>query len=143
MENKFWSKLWIGLLLTIAPLVGNAQTTGLTHRVAVYIPFDFAVADKTLPSGLYELSTKSGGVLDVNSRDGRNHVFAQLAAWNGNGDDLGRVVFKCYGYRCFLSSVWAPGHDLGWELLKCPSEKKLSQAMPGYYVALASIKPHA
>jgi hypothetical protein len=143
MENRCWLMLWIGLLLTIASLVSNAQTTGVTSRVAVYIPFDFVVADQTLPSGPYELSTKPGGILDVLSRDGRNHVFAQPGTSNGSGDYLGRVVFNCYGNRCFLSSVWVPGHDLGWELLQCTSEKKLSLTMPGYYVGLARVKPNA
>ena len=54
MKNKWLPKLFgIGLLIAPTILPGYGQMTGRTSIVAVNIPFDFVVANRTLPSGQY------------------------------------------------------------------------------------------
>ena len=143
MKNKcFPHLLGIGLLIAAAILAAYGQTTGPRSSLAVYVPFDFVVGDKTLLSGRYELTPTSDRVLRVQSADGMNSAFVQTRAVSGRKpDSFEHVVFNCYGDRCFLSQVWAAEHDLGRELKKCSLEERLAEKPTGHDVAVLTVKP--
>ena len=142
MKNKCLpTLLGIGLLITATILSGYGQTTGQTSGVAVDIPFDFVVAGLRLPLGHYVLSPTSDRALRVQGADGTNYAFVLTVPVSGRkSDDFGHVLFNCYGDRCFLSQVWAAGHDLGREVMMCPSEKQLAKRPTGHDVALLTVK---
>jgi hypothetical protein len=141
MKNTWLSKpLGIGLLIAATILPGYGQMTRRTSVVAVNIPFDFVVANRTLPSGQYVLSPIFERALRVQGANGANYAIAliAMAVSGGKSDNFGHVVFNCYFDRCFLSQVWAARSEIGQELLPSPSSKKLAERHTGHYVAVLS-----
>lgn len=92
------------------------------------IPFDFAVGKTTLPAGQYVVDASSStAVVAIRSSHGTANVM--ILGMNASSDNIqstGKLVFHCYGSRCFLSQVWTPGSDRGRELRPSAMERELS-----------------
>src|ERR1041385_2664659 len=119
----------ISFLIAVAfvPLrSAHAQT--LAYRVRVNIPFEFTVADETLPAGDYYIyrtqQYSSDNVLTISTVDGR-----VLAVQLTNGVQTltpkkqGVLVFNRYGNKHFLSQVWIAGSNTGRAFLPARSEQ--------------------
>jgi len=137
MKGQCLRKLLTMLLIAAATLPSYGQTTGQASRVMVFIPFAFVVGDKTMRSGSYEVTITAERALSVQSTDGSEHAFVSTIAVKA-ADDFARVVFDCYSHRCFLSKVWATGHELGWEVMKTQSEKQLAERSSLSEIALSN-----
>jgi hypothetical protein len=123
----------ISFLIAVAfvPLrSAHAQT--LAYRVSVNIPFEFTVADETLPAGDYYIyrtqQYSSDNVLTISTVDGR-----VLAVQLTNGVQTltpkkqGVLVFNRYGNKHFLSQVWIAGSNTGRAFLPSRSERELER----------------
>lgn len=116
---------WAGL--------ANAQAGGVEVRV----PFRFNVGEKTFAAGDYVMLAGSHQVRVASKAEGKtlamaiaNDVSGQFAGANG------RIVFRCYGDRCFLAEVWSPAQDNGRHVLPSRAETQSSRERSGTYFAI-------
>jgi hypothetical protein len=115
-----------------------AQVRGVRAR----IPFHFTVAEKTFAAGEYTMVPGSHQVHVVSQVDGRtvamvmaNDVSGQSAGANG------RIIFRCYGERCFLAEVWSPMEDNGRQVLSSRAEAESKRERRGTYFAVLGMEP--
>jgi len=111
--------LVVGLAFASAAVANGQSGRQMTAR----IPFEFVVADKTLPSGQYQVGNTGigGDALAVRDVDGKNNVM-HLTNNAGIGNDMrSKLVFHRYGSTYFLSQVWIAGN--GRELTKSKQER--------------------
>ena len=115
-------------LLTLLLVAGSAIAQ--TVHVGANIPFNFAVGNKTLPAGPYDIGTINSNeskMLLVQFRNGSsNAIVASNAAANLKAADKTKLVFNKYGNRYFLSQIWVNGAKLGRQLPRSSREKEIA-----------------
>ena len=117
--------LVVGFALAAAMVSANGQVT--STFVTANIPFDFVVADKTLPAGNYKVSslTSGGNALKISSRDGKSAAIRLSDMIPERSEKrTARMVFHRYGQKYFLAEIWT-GDDYGRELRRCKTERVL------------------
>ena len=106
----------LNLLLALAAVSVTAQTY---RTKPTNIPFSFNVGEKTLPAGEYTVERyqrNSAVVWLVRSRDGQNSALVNTNALRTNDiDSKGKLVFRQYDGRYFLSQIWT-GDNSGRQL---------------------------
>jgi hypothetical protein len=115
--------LLVGLALAAAVVSADGQMT--TAIVTADIPFDFVVADKTLPAGKYRVSpiTQGSNALKIGTRDGKSAAIRLSNLIPERREKrTAKMVFHRYGQKYFLAEVWS-GDDYGRELRKCKTER--------------------
>lgn len=113
----------------------NAQAGGVRVRV----PFEFEVANKTLPPGEYVVSSQGDEVWLRLSR-GNTVAVVQSNRITQEGGKTGKVVFNCYEKLCFLSQLWLPDADTSREILASKAEKQAAKrAEPEQFALLGQI----
>lgn len=116
-------------LLTLLLVAGSAIAQ--TVHVRGDIPFNFAVGNKTLPAGTYDVGTISSGdskTLLLQSRDGDASMMVNSnAAESFKPADKTKLVFNRYGNRYFLSQIWVNGETRGRQLPKTSREKEMAR----------------
>jgi hypothetical protein len=118
-----------GLLAGVIP--AHAQVGGVKVRV----PFEFGIANKTLPAGEYVLwSVKDE--LYLREAGGKTVAMASSNRVARDGGKSGMAVFRCYEKRCFLSQLWMPDADQSRELLESKSEKETARGTEPQQFAL-------
>ena len=134
MQNKQLANfLAIGLLMMAAIPFCH----GLSRHVAVSIPFEFVVANKTLPAGEYVLWPANQNAIRIQGAKGTNYAIVLTGAISRHkSDPLGQAVFTCYEDRCFLSQIWFAGDELGRELVQSSSERHLAERHAVHYAAV-------
>lgn len=121
--------LVVGLALAANVVSANGQMT--SHLATADIPFDFIVADKTLPSGKYTVrkATDDGQGLRISSLDGKSSVIRlSNSAVETSKKRNARMVFHRYGQQYFLAEVWT-GDSYGRQLVQCKKERRLRQEL--------------
>lgn len=122
--------LWVAGL-SVRPVYGQAG------GVRVRVPFKFSVAWKTFAAGEYTMVAGSHRVTVVSQADGRAVAMALADDVAGHSAGVnGRIVFHCYGERCFLAEVWSPVQENGRQLLTSPAEAESRKARGGTYFAI-------
>jgi hypothetical protein len=102
-------------------------TTQAQSILKAEIPFDFAVGNKWLPAGEYQVKPHSQGVMLIQSQDKRSSALAMtIGVTAGKTSDVGKLVFNRYGEQYFLSKIWAPSSDTGRELTKSRLEREVA-----------------
>jgi hypothetical protein len=102
----------------------RAQDAG---TVSVHIPFEFAVANQTLPAGDYYVRRSIQGAqvgVEISSQD--NTQTQRLTVHSVRGTDIqqdSKLVFNKYGDQYFLAQVWVAGRTNGDELAKTSRER--------------------
>ena len=120
--------LWMGLAL--------CATFAQEEGVKVNVPFQFSVAGKALPAGIYVFSSRRDRAL-IRNTDGSGVAMALVSGLSAHrGRNNGQVVFRCYGKQCFLSQLWSPSEDVGHQLVKSREEEEAARREPGVYFAL-------
>jgi len=121
------------VFMGLAAVPSHAQTGG----VKVNVPFQFEVANKTLPEGEYLLWSSKDNVF-IQSSQGRTVAIVSSNAVSGSAaGKTGQVVFQCYGRHCFLSELWSPIQYAGRQLPKGRREEELAKKKTPQYFALA------
>lgn len=127
-------KQLVKALTTISFLVALAiVTTGSAYAVSpikVQVPFDFVVANKTLPAGLYFVSRvqpyASDDALEIRSADGHiNLICLTYAAQSLDPKNDVTLVFHRYGEQHFLFQVWSAGDSRGRVFSKSRGELEI------------------
>jgi hypothetical protein len=131
------------LLASLCLFVGLAVAPAYCQvwGVRVKVPFNFVVANKTLPEGEYVLSSVREEVFVQDSEGKRVAMVLTNAVGGRTVGRTGEVVFECYTGLCFLSQVWTPGRDTGRELLRSRVETEIAKRETGTYFALLGSEP--
>jgi hypothetical protein len=116
-------------LLSLLLVAGSAIAQ--TVHVRGYVPFNFAVGNKTFPAGTYEIGTMDhhdSKILLLQARDGSASMMLNSnAAESLKPADKTKLVFNQYGSRYFLSEIWVNGETRGHQLPKTSREKELAR----------------
>jgi hypothetical protein len=116
-------------LLSLLLVAGSAIAQ--TVHVRANIPFNFAVGNKTLPAGTYDVGSidiHNGKTLLLQAGDGSASMMVNSnAAENLNPADKTKLVFNQYGNRYFLSQIWVAGETRGHQLPKTSREKEMAR----------------
>jgi hypothetical protein len=128
---RFVARLWVGMALCVAFAQGDG--------VKVNVPFQFWVAGKTLPAGVYVFSARRDRML-VRNAEGDAAAMALVGNVSGGATHRnGDIVFRCYGSQCFLSQLWNPTEDGGHQLVKSHEEEQAAKREPGAYFAVMGV----
>ena len=114
------------LAIAFATAVVSAQAQS-AKTVISNVPFEFIVADKTLPAGKYRINRSIGNALKIWTSDA-----AAIRLTNEiepSKDGRARLVFHRYGDRYFLAEVWSGSGDVGRQLLKSRQERAIEREM--------------
>ena len=126
-------------------LAGMALWAGSAHAqaggVRVRVPFQFSVNGNTFAPGEYTMVSGSNQVRVVPA-NGKTEAMALANDVSGHlAGATGRVVFRCYGNRCFLAEVWSPTEINGRQLLPSRVEEESRRERQGAYFAVLGMKP--
>lgn len=116
--------------LTFLPLVSAASAQGLHDKMAVLVPFDFTVSQKTFGSGEITINrvSQSNQALMIRSADGQQNEIRLTRGVLARGfTDKAKLVFHKYGNQYFLTEVWESGSDVGFRLPTCARERSLER----------------
>jgi hypothetical protein len=104
------------------------------------IPFAFAVGDKWLPAGRYQIETVTtgSGTLQVirRSSGGANVFLSTIALEAHDGHSKAELVFHRYGREYFLSQIWN-GEGKARQLVESKQEKEAARNGSAIEVALS------
>ena len=113
------SKLFMaGLFLFAGAISTHAQSGGVYVRV----PFQFEIANRTLPAGDYVVSSEHDQVW-VRAYHGNTVAVVQSNRIEHPDGNTGKVLFNCYEQHCFLSQLRLPDSAGSREILISRSEK--------------------
>jgi hypothetical protein len=134
-QTLFVASLYVAIGLAVVS--AHSQRGG----VQANIPFNFAVSGKTFPAGEYMMIAASH---QVRVEDDNGRIIAVVLAndiSDGSVGVNGRIIFHCYGDRCFLSELWSPNQENGRQLLTSRTEAELAKEERGKYLAVVGEKP--
>ena len=112
--------------IAFATAVVSAQAQS-AKTVISNIPFEFVVADQTLPAGKYQVHRAIGNALKISTRDAA--AFRLTNEIEPSKDRRARLVFHRYGNRYFLAEVWTGAGEAGRQLLKSRQERAIEREM--------------
>ena len=118
-------------LLSLLLVAGSAIAQ--TVHVRADIPFNFAVGNKTLLAGTYDIGTISSGdskTLLLKARDGNASMMLNSNAAEGlKPTNKTKLVFNQYGNQYFLSQIWVNGETRGRQLPKSSRGKEVGSEL--------------
>jgi hypothetical protein len=116
-------------LLSLLLVAGSAIAQ--TIHVRANVPFNFAVGNKTVAAGTYDVGTidsRDSKILLLQARDGNlSMMVGSITTEDLKPADKTKLVFNQYGNRYFLSQIWVEGETRGRQLPKSSREKELAQ----------------
>jgi len=119
-------------------LGGVISTHAQAGGVRVRVPFEFEIANKTLPPGEYVVWSDYERVW-LRSFRGNTVAVVQSNRTVHDGGKSGKVVFNCYEKVCFLSQLWLPDADGAREIVASNSEKQAAKRVePQQYALLGN-----
>ena len=129
------------LMMTLALAAASAAVANgqASQKLKAQVPFDFIVADKTLPAGNYRVGAidQSGGTIGIMNTAGEGAIRLSSSAKRSDHVKTAKLVFHRYGSTYFLSQVWMAGEQTGREL----SLGKQEHAIQRERKAIASNRP--
>ena len=119
--------LLVVVTLAAAAVPANAQSP---NSVKANIPFEFIVADKTLPAGAYAVTAADAArdALMIQSADGKNSALRMSGPTEQKNKRRAQMVFHRYGQNYFLAQVWN-GESSGRELAKSKQERAVEREL--------------
>ncbi|MCA1603107.1 MAG: hypothetical protein LC776_16220 [Acidobacteria bacterium] len=131
-KQAFRTISMLGFLLMVAAISVNAQQLS-ENKIAVNIPFDFAVGETKLLAGKYTLrriiSTSSADQVLIQNAEARMDMHTGITRPNRATETQrqSKLVFNRYGDQYFLSQVWMAGSDTGRDLFQSRNERNLAK----------------
>ena len=117
-RNMFGALMTLIVACTIAIPVVHAQTS-----MHANVPFAFAVGDRQLPAGAYEVRDMGRATL-IATRDGDGKVLG-IYQYAGPSNGETKLVFDKVGDRYFLRQIWSSVHGQGLQLPESKLEKEI------------------
>ena len=119
---------WL-VVVTLVLLSGMAAAQlNSSTRVVAQVPFEFMVANKTVPAGEYfvEAFTMDGNTLVIRNTEAKVAVVSRSSQSEGKQDASNyALVFKHYGDRYFLSGIRLQGSKITYRLPESKVEVEL------------------
>jgi hypothetical protein len=115
-----------GVLVIIA--LAFAVNASAQSKARADIPFSFAVGEKSLPAGTYNVTDVAPGTIVLRSVGHSDAAMIQFHAAEKVESQSPRLVFHKYGDQCFLYQIW-DGEKRGMELRESKSEKQLEKEL--------------
>src|SRR5215471_19075470 len=135
MEDFMSMRMMVALVAGMCVWAGSVSAQAGGVRVSV--PFGFAVGGKTFAAGDYIMMAGSHQVRIVSQADGKTLAMTLANDVSGHSAGAnGRIVFRCYGERCYLSEVWSPVEQNGRQVLPSRAEVHSSRERSGTYFAI-------
>ena len=112
------------LAIGLSTSASHAQSQ--TDRVQFRTPFAFEYQSRVLPAGRYVVSRQYPRILLIT--DGP-HSAMGLAQPTEDREPTtkGKIVFRKYGQRYFLSQVWVAGNSTHFEISRSKAEKRVEK----------------
>ena len=138
------AKWLVAVTLVVLSGMAAAQLIGSTKIVA-QVPFEFMVANKTVPAGEYVVQafTMDGKTLVIRNTEAKVALLSPSSQAEGKQDASHyALVFKRYGERYFLSGIKLEGSNITYRLPESRAETELraSNASAAEETLLASLK---
>ena len=128
-------RMMVALVAGMFVWAGSASAQAGGVRVSV--PFGFGVGGKTFAAGDYIMMAGSHQVRIVSEANGKTLAMALANDVSGHSVGAnGRIVFRCYGERCYLSEVWSPVEQNGRQVPPSRAEAHSSRERSGTYFAI-------
>jgi len=129
---RFFTMLSLALLIITATAMAQAP-----EKITVHAPFDFTVANKTLPAGNYIIRSLSPSRLLIRSEDGHEAVIASVFAVQAKKTPTEAcLIFTRYGDQYFLYQMFVPGTDTGRELPRSHVEVQIAKTVTPVLVSV-------
>ena len=136
---------WL-VVVTLVLLSGMAAAQlNSSTRVVAQVPFEFMVANKTVPAGEYVVQafTMDGNTLVIRNAEAKVGLVSTSSQSEGKQDASNyALVFKHYGDRYFLSGIRLQGSKITYRLpeSKLEAELRAQTATAREETLLASLK---
>lgn len=97
-------------------------------RMLVNVPFSFVVENERFQPGDYVLEKIANGRLRISSKDGQISTSILVLPKVGETTyEKSHFIFRRYGAENFLSMIWVPGQNTGWEVFQGKLEHELAK----------------
>ena len=116
-------------LLVLAGFCTAGIAQAQNHEVRAKVPFDFAIAGKTLPAGNYRLYTQTNGTIEIRNVDEKLAVISMTRVGNTVSGSSSSLVFYKYGDSYFLREIHCPTIAVNADFPQSKQEKQLHQNM--------------
>jgi hypothetical protein len=126
----------ICLLFTAAALFAQTEQQWL---MKVHIPYNFTVADHSMPAGMYNIYTvTSQGLVRITNVDGKHTAIVNTRTKYANSAaPAAHLVFDQYGSEYFLAQIWTGGEDFSRN--PTPGKRAAELASAGVVLQAASL----
>lgn len=119
---------WIAIAILVAVSgIATAHRIGST-RIVTDVPFDFVVANKTVPAGVcfVEAATLDGSSVMIRNAVAKVSLISAISTAEGKlGADHYALVFTRYGDRYFLSGIKLKGSKISYRVPRSRAEVEL------------------
>src|SRR5262245_34808520 len=129
-----------GFLMAMTAATAFAQENS---SLKVNIPFDFSVANRTLPAGEYTVSERNGAgqTIFVSNYATKTTVCAIAGSLSVKKEtEKPMLVFRRYGNQYFLAQVIAAGSLNGKEIVQSRAERQAIKEQSSRHLAQANTK---
>jgi hypothetical protein len=106
-------------------ILSYGRASAQVPAIRVNVPFNFTVADKLLPPGLYTITLASEGIIEIRDRDQRVSIWSAVLPDNQESRTGGELVFARYGNQYFLHEVLCDFATMNVSLPVTRSEKRV------------------
>ena len=139
-----YAKLMFALTLTMLPMMAAAQMKG-SDKITTKVPFEFVVANKTVPAGTWTVQPATADLKTVMIRNGdaKVNLFAAISpVETGKAAGSYTLVFHKYGDRYFLCGMRLEGTGIMYQLPASKAEMEFrAQNVPATEeILLASLQ---
>src|SRR5262245_19939247 len=127
-KQAFYRIAVVSLIMLVGALSGRAQSR--TDELAVNIPFDFNVGEKTLPAGNYVIirNFEMPNLLIIRRADRSVAVIVNASPLNTTQQQMETsLTFNGYRGQRYLSRVQSPSGGFSHELIKTQTERQLAR----------------
>jgi hypothetical protein len=132
---RFFTMLTLTLMMITATALAQAP-----EKITVHAPFEFTVANKTMPASNYIIRSLSPSRLLIRSEDGHEAVIASVFAVQAKKTPSeAQLIFARYGDQYFLYEMFVPGTDTGRQLPRSHVEVEIAKTATA---ALVSVTGH-
>jgi hypothetical protein len=128
--------LAMALIFSVLMMLAVPSTQAqYADEISAKIPFSFLVGNKTFPAGEYSVTRlnpeSATAALAIRSADGHmSKVVLITPVQAARTQERARLVFTRYEDQYFLSQIWTPADNTGFELRKSRGERTLLARMP-------------
>ena len=120
------------LIILVFALIVSIPMPQAQVRSRASVPFDFSLAQKSMPAGVYEISSVNEKVLAVRNLETREARLLiesmRIEASQAAGTQHAKLVFRKYGDQYFLAEIWDGQSHLGIAFPESKHEQELKWA---------------